>query len=143
MNFFQESKLLLENGVYYAEIRGVKFKLSDFQQKALKRKNQKATSITAGVRPQHISVGSGDLSANIEVSEMMGTEYNIHAMCGNDEVVMVIPTLGLDTDVSRGKTIRFSFPPDLIQLFDEKTGNNLVWYDEKSAAASAPECAKY
>ena len=143
MNFFQESKLLLENGVYYAEIRGVKFKLSDFQQKALKRKNQKATSITAGVRPQHISVGSGDLSANIEVSEMMGTEYSIHAMCGNDEVVMVIPTLGLDTDVSRGKTIRFSFPPDLIQLFDEKTGNNLVWYDEKSAAASAPECAKY
>ena len=29
MNFFDNCKLLLENGVYYAEIRGVKFKLKD------------------------------------------------------------------------------------------------------------------
>ena len=143
MNFFKGSKLLLENGKYYAEIRGVKFELSDFQQKALKSKNQKPAAITAGVRPQHITVGSGKLSAKIEVSEMMGTEYNIHAISGDDEVVMVIPTVGLDADVSMGTTVNFEIAPDLIQLFDEETGNNLIWYDEESAKNHAPECAKY
>lgn len=143
MNFFKGSKLLLEDGVYYAEIHGVKFKLSDFQQSALKSRDQKPTIITAGVRPQHITVGSGNLSAKIEVSEMMGTEYNIHASCGDDEVVMVIPTVGLDADVSMGTEVKFDIAPDLIQLFDEDTENNLIWYDEESASAHAPECAKY
>ena len=143
MNFFKGSKLLLENGKYFAEIRGVKFELSDFQQKALKSKNQKPTAITAGVRPQHITVGNGKLSAKIEVSEMMGTEYNIHAISGDDEVVMVIPTVGLDADVSMGTTVKFDIAPDLIQLFDEETGNNLIWFDEESAKNHAPECAKY
>ena len=34
MNFFDECKLLLENDTYYAEIRGVRFELDPFQQKA-------------------------------------------------------------------------------------------------------------
>ena len=143
MNFFKGSKLLLENGKYYAEIRGVRFELSDFQQKALKSKDQKPASIVAGVRPQHITVGSGKLSAKIEVSEMMGTEYNIHAASGDDSIVMVIPTIGLGADVSMGKTVNFDVAPDLIQLFDEQTGNNLIWYDEESAKANAPVCAEY
>ena len=143
MNFFKGSKLLLEDGKYYAEIRGVKFLLSDFQQKALKSKNQQPTDIVAGIRPQHISVGSGKLSAKVEVSEMMGTEYNIHAVSGDDTIVMVIPTIGLGADVSMGKTIEFDVAPELIQLFDEQTGNNLIWYDEASAAANAPVCAEY
>lgn len=143
MNFFKESKLLLENDKYYAEIRGEKFELSEFQQKALKTKGQKPVAIIAGVRPQYITVGKGKLSAKIEVSEMMGTEYNIHAISGDDEVVMVIPTIGLGADVSMGKEIKFDVAPELIQLFDEETGNNLIWFDEKSAEANAPECAKY
>ena len=143
MNFFKGSKLLLENGVYYADIRGVRFKLSDFQQKALKSRNQQPADIVAGVRPQHITVGNGELTAQIEVSEMMGTEYNLHASSNGDDIVMVIPTINIDTDVSMGQTIHFNIRPDLIQLFDEETGLNLIWYDEESDKASAPECAKY
>jgi multiple sugar transport system ATP-binding protein len=143
MNFFKGSKLLLENGKYYAEIRGVKFELSDFQQKALKSKNVQPTSIVAGIRPQHITVGSGKLSAKVEVSEMMGTEYNIHAASGDDSIVMVIPTIGLGADVSMGKTIQFDVAPELIQLFDEESGNNLIWFDKTSADANEPVCKKY
>ena len=143
MNFFADSKLLLEGGKYYAEIRGVRFELSAFQQKALKLKDQKPCAITAGIRPQHISVGAGDLSAKIEVSEMMGTEYNIHARTDDDEVVMVIPTIGLGADVSMGSTVRFTTQPELIQLFDKESGNNLIWYDPVSAEANAPECMHY
>ena len=132
-----------ENGVYYAEIRGEKFKLSDFQQKALAQNGQQPCDIVAGIRPQHITVGEGNLTATIEVSEMLGSEFNLHARSGDDEVVMVIPTVGLEEDVSMGKTVKFTTEPELIQLFDKETGNNLIWYDEKSASADPPVCKKY
>ena len=143
MNFFADSKLLLEGGKYYAQIHGVKFELSDFQQKALKQNNQKPCDIVAGIRPQYITVGKGELSATVEVSELMGTEYNIHARCGQDEVVMVIPTMGLTTDVSMDAKVNFTTMPELIQLFDKETQRNLIWFDEESFKANAPECKKY
>ena len=143
MNFFADSKLLLEGGKYFAEIHGVKFELSEFQQKALKQNGQKACDIVAGIRPQYITVGKGELSATVEVSELMGTEYNIHARCGNDEVVMVIPTMGLQADVSMDAKVNFTTMPELIQLFDRETQRNLIWYDEESANANAPECKRY
>jgi len=143
MNFFDGCKLLLEGGKYYAEIRGVKFELSDFQQKALKQNGQQPCDIVAGIRPQHISVGSGELSAKIEVSEMLGSEYNLHARSDKDEVVMVIPTVGLDVDVSMGQQVKFTTQPELIQLFDKATGNNLIWYDKVSAENNSPVCKEY
>ena len=143
MNFFDGCKLLKEDGVYYAEIRGVKFRLSEFQQKALTLNGQEPCDIVAGIRPQHISVGDGQLEATIEVSEMLGSEYNLHARSGEDEVVMVIPTVGLDADVSMGSKIRFGTEPELIQLFDKATGNNLIWYDKESAENNAPVCKDY
>ena len=143
MNFFDGCQLLLDNGKYYAAIRGVKFELDEFQQKALKQNGQKPCDIVAGIRPQHISVGEGQLTAKIEVSEMMGSEYNIHARSGNDEVVMVIPTVGLETDVSMGATVAFNTQPGLIQLFDKATSNNLIWYDQNSADNNEPVCKDY
>ncbi|MBP5725812.1 MAG: ABC transporter ATP-binding protein, partial [Clostridia bacterium] len=143
MNFFDGCKLLLENGIYYAEIRGVKFKLDDFQQKALTQNGQQPCDIVAGIRPQHITVGEGELTGLIEVSEMLGTEVNLHTRSGQDEVVMVIPTVDLTVDVSMGKTIHFTTQPKLIQLFDKATGNNLIWYDEAASKANAPMCREY
>ena len=143
MNFFEGCKLLLEGGKYYAEIRGVKFELSEFQQKALKANGQQPCDIVAGIRPQHITVGEGDLAAKIEVSEMMGSEYNIHARSGDDEVVMVVPTVDLTTDVSMGSTVKFTAKPELIQLFDKESGNNLIWFDKASSANNAPVCKSY
>ena len=143
MNFFDGCRLTLEDGVYYAEIRGVKFRLSDFQQKALKANGQQPCDIVAGIRPQHINVGGGELTATIEVSEMLGSEYNLHARSGNDEVVMVIPTVGLSEDVSTGSQVHFTTDPELIQLFDKATGTNLIWYDKESAENNAPVCKSY
>ena len=104
MNFFADCRLILENDRYYAEIRGNRFELSEFQQKALRQNGQKPCDIICGIRPQHITVGEGRLSATVEVSEMLGTEFNLHTKSGNDDIVMVIPTVDLNTDVSMGKT---------------------------------------
>ncbi|MBQ6327301.1 MAG: ATP-binding cassette domain-containing protein, partial [Clostridia bacterium] len=143
MNFFDGSKLLLENGRYYARIHNAKFELSEFQQKALKANNQQPCDIIAGIRPCHILLDEGELTAKVEVSEMLGNEVNLHTDCEGDHVVMVIPTMNLETDVSMGKTIRFSTQPRLIQLFDKQTQNNLIWFDEASAKANAPVCREY
>ena len=143
MNFFDNCRLLKENGKYVAEIRGVKFMLTDFQQKALAQNKVEPCEIVAGIRPQHVTVGEGELTAQIEVSEMMGSEYNIHARCGDDEVVMLIPTIDLTADVSMGKTVNFTTKPALIQLFDKESGHNLIWYDGESAAKDAPVCKAY
>ena len=143
MNFFDNCKLLLEDGVYYAQIRNAKIRLDDFQQKALKQNGQKACDIVAGIRPQHINVGAGDLMATIEVNEMMGSEVHLHARSDADEVVMVIPTVDLKVDVSAGAKVNFTTQPRLIQLFDKATSNNLIWYDKASADACAPVCKTY
>ncbi len=143
MNFFDGSRLLLENGKYYAEIKGVKFELSEFQQKALTANGQKPCDIIAGVRPNHITIGDGPLKADIEVSEMLGTEVNLHTVCQGDNVVMVIPTIDLDVNVEIGASVNFNFQSRLIQLFDKETGNNLIWYDAESANAYAPKSKEY
>ena len=143
MNFFSDAKLLLEKDKYVVQIQNAKFELSDFQQKALKQNNQKPGDIIAGIRPCHIMVGEGDLVAKVTVSEMLGNEVNLHTEVGNNQVVMVIPTLNLETDVSMGQTINFTTQPRLIQLFDKETENNLIWYDEASAKANAPVCKEY
>ncbi len=143
MNFFDNCKLELKDGVYYANMKGVSFKLDDFQQKALKQNNQQPCDIICGVRPCHVTIGEGDLKARIEVSEMLGSEVNLHADCEGDEVVMVIPTVDLTVDVSMGAVVNFTTQPRLIQLFDKATSNNLIWYDAESAAANAPVSKTY
>ena len=97
----------------------------------------------AGIRPQHINVGAGDLAATSEVHEMMGSEVHLHARSDADEVVMVIPTVDLKVDVSQGAKVKFTTQPRLIQLFDKATSNNLIWYDKASAEACAPVCKNY
>lgn len=143
MNFFDGCSLLYENETYFAEIRGVRFELSPFQQKALKQNGVKPCAIVCGIRPQHITVGEGSLTGKVEVSEMLGSEYNIHAVSGDDNVVMVIPTVGLETDVSMGATVNFTTKPELIQLFDKETGNNLIWFDKDSFERNEPVCKSY
>ena len=104
---------------------------------------QQPCDIVAGIRPQHIRVGDGKLYGDVEVSEMLGSEVDLHANCGGDDVVMVLQTIDLNTDVSIGSRINFTFRPDLIQLFDKETGNNLIWYDAESVEAHSPKCKVY
>ncbi len=143
MNFFEDSKLLLENGVYSVVVKGQKIQLDAQQQAALKANGQQPCDIVVGVRPEHVTVGEGDLSAKVEVSEMLGSSMHLHCDCGGDEVVMVVPTVDLTIDVSSGATIPFTFQPRLIQMFDKATTNNLMWYDAASAEAFAPASKSY
>jgi len=127
MNFFDGCKLLLENGTYAVEIMGKKTVLSEKQQSALVANKQQPCDITVGVRPVNMRLNEGGYAGRIEVSEMMGSELHLHMNVQDTDVVAVIPTAGLDLDAHAiGKTISFSFPPQLIHLFDRKSGENLI-----------------
>ena len=145
MNFFNDAKLVVKDGKYYANIKGKDFVLSDLHQKALKGRNQQPCDIVAGIRPDHVVLGEGGLTGTVEVTELMGSSVHLHTDCQGDDIVMIVSTVGLDQGLVDGttKTVNFNFPADLLQLFDKETGNNLVWYDEESAKANHPVCAKY
>ena len=143
MNFFDGSKLELKDGEYYANIKGTEFKLDEFQQKALKANGQEPCDIIAGIRPQHLRIGEGTLEGQVEVSEMLGSEVDLHVNCGGDDVVMVLQTADLQQDVGIGANVKFTAQPRLIQLFEKETGNNLIWYDAESVATHSPKCREY
>ncbi len=145
MNFFNDAKLIIKEGKYYAQIKGADFELSDLHQKVLKAKNLQPCNIVAGIRPDHVVLDEGGLKGKVEVTEMMGASLHLHADCQGDDIVIIVSTVGLDQGLMNGTTkeVGFGFPADLLQLFDKETGNNLIWYDEASDKAHAPVCAKW
>ena len=117
----------------------------ELHQKALRANNQQPCDIVAGIRPEHVTMGPGGLSANVDVCEMMGSSLHLHTDCAGDEVVLVVSTVDVDQGLIDGTTkkVDFTFPANLLQLFDKETGNNLVWFDKESAAKNAPVCSKF
>ncbi len=127
MNFFEGSRLVEENGQYAVEVMDKKVALSEGQQKALKARGQKSCPVVVGVRPVHMTLDEGGFTGKIEVSEMMGSELHLHMDVQGADVVAIIPTVGIDLEAhSIGKTVRFSFKPELMHIFDVNTGKNLL-----------------
>lgn len=55
---------------------------------------------------------------------------------------MVVQTMNIETDVRINKTFPF-YVQQIMQRFHKKTGNNLIWVGEKSAAENASVCKSY
>ena len=126
MNFF-DAKLLKEGGAYSVSVGGIQIALPEAKQKALAAKDIGSQAITLGVRPSHISLGSGEgtLSAKVDVSEMMGSEVHLHANAGGRDVVVIVPTLDLSSvKFAPGSEIRLHFDGSVCHLFDSE-GKNL------------------
>ena len=128
MNFFPGAKLTEAGGKYTVEILGHVLPLTDGQNEALKAAGVGSMTVTAGVRPVHVTVGyETGADAKVDVSELMGSELHLHLLAGGQEVVAVVPTACIDAGAyPRGSTLKFSFDPRLIQLFDPETENNLI-----------------
>jgi len=127
MNFFKDSKLVIENDKYVVEIMGVKFELPDDKQQILKDKNIGECTVTAGVRPVHMRVGADvGFKAVVDVSEMMGSELHLHLRADDTDIVAVVPTSDFDvSEYSNHKEVTLSFSTKLIQLFNSETEESL------------------
>jgi len=128
MNFFNGAKLVKDAGGYSVEILGHRIALTAEQQAKLKADNIESQEVVAGVRPQHISlVENGGIEAEVDVSEMMGSELHLHLDANGNEVVAIVPiTEKISADVKHGMKLNFAFQPELLHLFNAETEKSLL-----------------
>ena len=89
-------------------------------------------SVTLGIRPQYLSIGSGDIQFDVTVNviENLGTEYVIHGELEDGRDFDIVTSK--DSSISLGDTITVSCDRSRVFLFDE-TGSPLLREEEKRA----------
>jgi multiple sugar transport system ATP-binding protein len=110
------------NGSVYAEAAGLRTKVPAEKANALKA--YRGQSITLGIRPEDLRVGSGGDSADlsfdavVEVVEPLGSEILLDvAVAGQSVVCRVEPTV----KARPHDKIRLTFVPERIHFFEPKT----------------------
>ena len=128
MNFFNNAKLLKQNGKYAVELGGMVVELSAEKQEKLAKNNVQPQEIVLGVRPEHITLEKG-LSGKVEVSEMMGSSVHLHVDSLGQDVVMVVSTMNMTgaevAALANGSPISYSFAGHVCHVFNKETGINL------------------
>ena len=126
MNFFENCALTRTADGYTITVMGHSAPLSAEQNAKLAAAGVQDRSVTVGVRPVHILLGDG-IRAEVDVSELMGSELHLHLNAGGQDVVAVVPTANIDTGAyARHSELQFGFDPRLVHLFDPETENNLI-----------------
>ena len=133
MNFF-DGKLVKDAGGYSISVHGAKMALDAEIQKKLADKGVNSMDVTVGIRPEHVHFapegGDHTIAAQVDVSEMMGSEIYLHVSSDGKDIVLRVPTTDLPAEhragIPYGTQIRFTFPADLIHLFDPSTEKNLL-----------------
>ncbi len=131
MNFFDDAELVQDGGVTKIKIQDAIMDLPEEKQKALAGRTGK---VVAGIRPAHIHLadqaGTHTVSGIVDVSEMMGSEIHLHVNAKGKDIVLVLATTDLPADwrggIPYGTEIHFTFPGDLIHIFDPETEKNLL-----------------
>ena len=127
MNFFEDCRLTKSGDAYSVTVMGHTLPLTAEQNAKLAAAGAESRTVTIGVRPVHVTVGDEGIDAQIDVSELMGSELHLHMTAGGKDVVAVVQTANLDPNAyARHTAVRFSFEPRLIHLFDPKTEKNLI-----------------
>ena len=127
MNFFEDCQLTKSGDAYSVTVMGHTLPLTAEQNAKLAAAGAESRTVTIGVRPVHVTVGDEGIDAQIDVSELMGSELHLHMTAGGKDVVAVVQTANLDPNAyARHTAVRFSFEPRLIHLFDPKTEKNLI-----------------
>ena len=127
MNFFENCALTKTSDGYAVTVLDHTVKLTAEQSEKLAAVGVESRSVTVGVRPVHVTLGSEGIGAEVDVSELMGSELHLHLNASGHDVVAVIPTANLDMSAyARHTALKFSFDARLIHLFDPETEKNLI-----------------
>ena len=128
MNFFDDAKLVIENGKYAVSVGGMTVELSEEKQAKLSANKVAAQDIVLGVRPEHITLEKG-LCGVVDVSELMGSSVHLHVNALGRDVVVVVSTMnmtGAEVEaLSTGAALQFNFPGHCCHVFNKETGVNL------------------
>ena len=129
MNFY-DGRLVKEDGKYVIEVLGAKIVPTEDKQARLREHNVEEQDITVGARPEHITLKETEgamMEGVVDVSEMMGSSIHIHLNAGGRDSIIIVPTLELHgRRMDMGTTVRFTFAPNVVHMFD-KAGHNLEY----------------
>ena len=126
-------QLIKKDGKYAVQVGNATIVVSEDKQERLKAHNIGEQDIQIGVRPEHITLGEvegGTITGEVEVSEMMGSSVHLHMNALGRDCIVIVPTLDLaDNSLDIGSTVKFTFAPNAVHMFDPATGKNLEYLD--------------
>ena len=127
MNFFENCQLTKSGDAYSDTVMGPTLPLPAEQTAMLTAASAESRTVTVGERPVHVTVGDEGIDAQIDVSELMGSELHLHMTADGKDVVAVVQTANLDANAyARHTAVRVSVERRLIHLFDPETEKNLI-----------------
>ena len=129
MNFFNDAKLIKENGKYAVKVGDLTVELSEEKQAKLAANGVEAQDIVLGVRPEHIELAQTGINGKVDVSEMMGSSVHLHIDALGRDVVVVVSTMNMSgaevAALANGNPVTFSFAGHVCHVFNKETGVNL------------------
>ena len=124
MNFF-DAELKREGNNFFVELSGVKVKLDEKKTARLLKNNVQSQPVTLGVRPEHTNISNTGVPAKVDVSEMMGSSVHLHVDADGRDVIIIVPTLDMESNYSYGDLVHFTFAGNVAHVFSKETDKNL------------------
>ena len=124
MNFF-DAELKREGDKFFVELSGVKVQLDEKKTARLLKNNVQSQPITLGVRPEHTHISATGIPAKVDVSEMMGSSVHLHVDADGRDVIIIVPTLDMESNYSYGDLVHFTFAGNVAHVFSKETSKNL------------------
>ena len=132
MNFF-DAELVRDGDAYSVRVGDAIVVPSAEKQARLAAHDVTSQSITLGIRPEHISLASGDaatLVGTVDVSEMMGSSVHVHLDSLGQDVIVIVPTTEIEGPYQdhffAGAKVEYTFASNVIHIFSkDERGTNL------------------
>jgi len=132
MNFF-DAELVRDGDAYSVRVGDAVVVPSAEKQARLATHDVTSQPITIGIRPEHISLASGDaatLVGTVDVSEMMGSSVHVHLDSLGQDVIVIVPTTEIEGPYQdhffAGAKVEYTFAGNVIHMFSkDEQGTNL------------------
>jgi multiple sugar transport system ATP-binding protein len=124
MNFF-DAELKREGNEFFVVLSGVKVKLDEKKTARLLKNNVQSQPVTLGVRPEHTNISDTGVPAKVDVSEMMGSSVHLHVDADGRDVIIIVPTLDMESSYNYGDLVHFTFSGNVAHVFSKETDKNL------------------
>ncbi len=133
MNFL-DVELKRERDEYYAVLNDKKIALGAEMNAKLLKKNIDDCDVALGIRPEHMKISSapqpGSIQADVDVSELMGSEIFLHLNALGKEIIVRVPTVELDElcgkKIRNCEDVEIMFPIELAHLFSKEDEASLL-----------------
>ena len=131
MNYF-DAELVRDGNAYSVRVGDAVVVPSAEKQARLAAQDVASQPITLGIRPEHISLASGDaatLVGTVDVSEMMGSSVHVHLDSLGQDVIVIVPTTEIEGPYQdhffAGAKVEYAFGGNVIHMFSkDEQGTN-------------------